>query len=173
MGMACVDRHIFFITPLSSSRDADLPPRPPWAQRLPQPRPATTATRAWLGRTSSSATATSSSLRPSSACAAQKGCGSGGRSRQNAAGNRQARGCGGAQSASLPFALKWDAPRTLPHAHAVTPMRLHRVPSVFSVRRRARLTAATVDRAAEKSAITLRVLPSLPSVPGRRSPVLS
>ena len=29
VGMACVDRHIFFITPLSSSRDADLPPRPP------------------------------------------------------------------------------------------------------------------------------------------------
>ena len=29
VGLACVDRHIFFITPLSSSRDADLPPRPP------------------------------------------------------------------------------------------------------------------------------------------------
>jgi hypothetical protein len=29
VGMACVDRHIFFITPLSSPRDADLPPRPP------------------------------------------------------------------------------------------------------------------------------------------------
>ena len=50
-----------------------------------------------------------------------------GRPRQNAAGNRQARGCGGAQSASLPSALKRDTPRTLPHAHAVTPMRLHRV----------------------------------------------
>ena len=29
VGMACVDRHTLFITPLSSSADADLPPRPP------------------------------------------------------------------------------------------------------------------------------------------------
>ena len=30
-------------------------------------------------------------------------------------------------SASLPSALKQDTPHTLPHAHTVIPMRLHRV----------------------------------------------
>jgi hypothetical protein len=29
VGTDCVDRHTLFITPLSSSADADLPPRPP------------------------------------------------------------------------------------------------------------------------------------------------
>ena len=29
VGVACVYRHIFFITPLSCCRDADLPSRPP------------------------------------------------------------------------------------------------------------------------------------------------
>ena len=29
VGTDCVDRHTLFITPLSTSADADLPPRPP------------------------------------------------------------------------------------------------------------------------------------------------
>ena len=81
VGKDCVDRHTLFITPLSSSRRRSAFASHHQAQPLPQPRPARTATEAWLGRKSSFSSTPNSSLRPSQACAAQKGCGIGGRSK--------------------------------------------------------------------------------------------
>ena len=77
MGTDCVDRHILFITPLSSSRRRSAFASHHQAQPLPQPRPTRTAGEVRLGRESSSASTSNSSLRPSQACAAQEGCGSG------------------------------------------------------------------------------------------------
>ena len=77
----CVDRHILSITPLSSSRRRSAFASHHQAQPLPQPRPTRTATEAWLGRKSSFTSTPNSSLRPSQACAAQKGCDIGGRSK--------------------------------------------------------------------------------------------
>ena len=77
VGMACVDRHIFFITPLMVCLERQIALAPTMSPAPPQATTTRTATEAWLGRTWSSSTIYNSPLRPSSACAAQKGCGSG------------------------------------------------------------------------------------------------
>ena len=77
VGMACVDRHIFFITPLMVCLERQIALAPTMSPAPPQATTTRTATEAWLGRTSFYASIYNSPLRPSSACTARKGCSSG------------------------------------------------------------------------------------------------
>ena len=110
--MVCVDRHILFITHSASSPESS-PSLPPRAQRLSQPRPTRTATEAWLGRKSSCASTTNSSLRPSQACAAQKGCGSGVARHTIGRENAEECGAGKCSRALIGFSLEAGPPAHL------------------------------------------------------------
>ena len=113
VGIDCVDRHTFFITPLSSSRCRSAFASHHQAQPLPQPRPARTATEARLGRESSSSSTCNSSLRLSQACAAQEGCGSGAARHRICRRNRQECGAGKCSRALIGFSLEAGPPAHL------------------------------------------------------------
>ena len=109
----CVDRHILFITPLSSSRRRSAFACHHQAQPLPQPRPTRTAGEVWLGRESSSGSTSNSCLRPSQACAAQEGCGSGAARHRISRRNRQECGAGKCSRALITFSLEAGPPAHL------------------------------------------------------------
>ena len=125
VGMACVDRHIFFITPLMVCLERQIALAPTMSPAPPQATTTRTATEAWLGRTSSYASISNSPLRSSSACAAQKGYGSGAPRGRCEAGRGQAGGSGGAQGASLRCAWKVAPRRTSTNTRIMHLMRFH------------------------------------------------
>ena len=120
----CVDRHILFITPLSSSRRRSAFASHHQAQPLPQPRPTRTAGEVWLGRESSSVSTSNSSLRPSQACTAQEGCGIGGSSKLSRRLKKGAGGLWGAKRHQAPCRTAPATPHTLPDTRNCPPMRL-------------------------------------------------
>ena len=151
VGKDCVDRHTLFITPLSSSRRRSAFASHHQAQPLPQPRPARTATEAWLGGTSSSSSILNSALRSSSAYAAQKGCGSGAPRGICEAGREKNQSWWRSRAPFSACTLKLAPPRTLPHVRPATPMSFHRVLRASAPRVHASWSRAPSSTAAARS----------------------
>jgi hypothetical protein len=120
--IACVDRHILFITRLRVLSRGRSPSRPPSLRAFPSHGQPGQLRR--LGRKSSYASTYISSLRPSQACAALEGRFGGGRSKLSRRLRRGAGGCGGAKGRQSPCRTRPATPRTFPDTQHCPPMTL-------------------------------------------------